>query len=120
MRANFLTMLGLSFALTALFLVGCKPAKPAAKIDPHSPEAALAQILEQGRLLTAAVKRYLNEAETGYLMKLQALAETKNKLDIHYALQTVMKSWLLFHLPLTLAVLMFALWHVLLVHAYAL
>ena len=52
-------------------------------------------------------------------MKLQTLAETKNKIDIHYALQTVMKRWLLIHVPLTVAVLMLVVWHVLLVHAYA-
>ena len=68
----------------------------------------------------ATVKRYLKDAESAYLVKLQALAETKNKIDIHYALQTVMKGWLLVHVPLTVAVLVFVIWHILLVHAYAL
>ncbi len=66
------------------------------------------------------VKRYLNEAESSYLAKLEALAEMKNKIDIHYALQTVMKGWLLIHVPLTAVLLVFVLWHILLVHAYAL
>ena len=67
----------------------------------------------------ATVKRYLNEAEKSYLVKLQALAETKNKIDVHYALQTIMKSWLLIHVPLTVALLVMVGWHILLVHAYA-
>lgn len=72
------------------------------------------------RQQVATVKRYLNDAEGAYLAKLQILAETKNKIDIHYALQTVLKSWLLVHVPLTVAVLVFVIWHILLVHAYAL
>ena len=68
----------------------------------------------------ALIKQYLNETETSYLAKLQTLAEMKNKIDVHYALQTVMKSWLLIHIPLTVAVLVLAAWHILLVHIYAL
>lgn len=68
----------------------------------------------------SVVKGYLNEAESVYLMKLQILAETKNKIDIHYTFQTILKSWLLVHVPLTAAVLVLAIWHILLVHAYAL
>ena len=55
----------------------------------------------------AVVRHYLNDAEQAYLAKLQVLAETKNKMDIHYALQTVLKSWLLVHIPLTVAVFVF-------------
>ncbi len=68
----------------------------------------------------ATVRSYLNDAERVYLEKLQVLGETKNKIDIHYALQTVLKSWLLIHIPLTVAVVVFVIWHIVLVHAYAL
>ena len=68
----------------------------------------------------AVVRRYLNDAENSYMMKLQVLAETKNKIDVHYTLQTILKYWLLVHVPLTAAVLVFVIWHILLVHAYAL
>ncbi len=68
----------------------------------------------------ATVKHYLNDAEKVYLAKLQVLAETKNKIDVHYAVQTILKSWLLVHIPLTVAVVVFTVWHILLVHVYAL
>ena len=68
----------------------------------------------------ATVKRYLNDAENVYLAKLQVLAETKNKIDLHYALQTILKSWLLIHIPLTVAVIVLVIWHIVLVHVYAL
>lgn len=50
-------MVGMSFVIAALPLTGCKEAKPPAKIDPHSPQAALQQMLEQGTLLNDAMKR---------------------------------------------------------------
>ena len=68
----------------------------------------------------AVVKHYLNDSERVYLAKLQVLAEMKNKVDVHYAIQTILKSWLLIHIPLTVAVVVFTVWHILLVHIYAL
>lgn len=68
----------------------------------------------------AAVRRYLSDDETEYLDRLMALADYKNNLDIHYALQSVMKRWLLLHVPLTVGLLALSVWHVLIVHIYAL
>ncbi len=68
----------------------------------------------------ATVRRYLNNVECAYLDKLAVLAETKNKIDIHYAVQSILKGWLLVHVPLTIAVVALAVWHILLVHVYAL
>jgi hypothetical protein len=66
------------------------------------------------------VARYLNEAERSYLDRLFKLAAYKNDIDFHYTAQTIMKGWLLIHLPLAAAVMMLAVWHVVLVHIYAL
>ena len=51
---------------------------------------------------------------------LTTLAERKAEIDFHYAAQALMKRWLLLHLPLAAAVVLLALWHILLVHIYAL
>ena len=67
-----------------------------------------------------AVRRYLNEDERGYLDALAGLAEVKTKIDFHYVAQRIMKGWLLVHLPLAAAVMVVALWHLVLVNAYAL
>ena len=68
----------------------------------------------------AAVRRYLSADEKAYLDQLTDLAQYKNKVDIHYALQGVMKRWLLFHVPLTAGLLAMSIWHMLIVHIYAL
>jgi hypothetical protein len=64
------------------------------------------------------VRPYLNEAERGFLDRLAALAERKADVDFHYAAQSLMKRWLLLHLPLAAVTLLLALWHILLVCAY--
>src|ERR1022692_928927 len=68
----------------------------------------------------APVRLYLNEAEQKFLDRLTALAERKAEVDFHYATQALMKRWLLAHLPLAAAVVLLTLWHILLVHIYAL
>ncbi|MBI3881739.1 MAG: hypothetical protein HY301_16945 [Verrucomicrobia bacterium] len=68
----------------------------------------------------AAVRLYLNDAERAHLNRLTALAERKLEIDFHHAAQSLMKRWLLLHLPLAAAVMLLALWHVFLVCVYAL
>lgn len=68
----------------------------------------------------ATVRRYLSDDEQDYLDQLTALAEYKNDVDLHYALQGVMKRWLLFHVPLTVGLVAMSVWHLLIVHIYAL
>jgi len=68
----------------------------------------------------STVQRYLNAVELGYLERLASLARIKNQIDFHYAAQGVMKGWLLVHVPLAAALLVLAVWHVVLVHVYAL
>ena len=69
---------------------------------------------------TTNLRRYLNDAERQYLDQLFEFAYTKNRVDFHYAMQSIMKVWLLFHLPLAVATLALAVWHAILVHVYAL
>lgn len=66
------------------------------------------------------VRRYLGEAERAHLDRLAALAERKLDVDFHYFAQLLMKSWLLLHLPLAAIVVLLALWHLALIHIYAL
>ncbi len=67
-----------------------------------------------------AVRLYLNEAERDFLDLLTLLAERKTEVDFHYAAQTLMKRWLLLHVPLTAVVVLLVVWHLLLVHIYSL
>ena len=66
------------------------------------------------------LRRYLNEAEQTYLDRLAELAVTKNRIDFHYSAQSIMKRWLLFHLPVAVTALALSIWHFMLVHVYAL
>jgi hypothetical protein len=66
-----------------------------------------------------SVARYLNDEEKTYLAQLRQLCVTKAKIDSHYAAQSLMKFWLLVHLPLAASVMVVAVWHLLLVHIYA-
>ena len=68
----------------------------------------------------ANMRRYLNDTEQQYLTRLSDIAYTKTRVDFHYAAQTVMKGWLLIHLPLSVAVMTMAAWHFILVHVYSL
>ena len=68
----------------------------------------------------AYVRHYLNDEEKAYLDRLTKIARQKDKIDLHYALQSVMKRWLLVHIPLTAALMTLALWHLLVANVYAL
>ena len=61
------------------------------------------------------LERFLDEKEREYLDKVYALAEKKRKVDFQYALQTVLKIWLLVHVPLAAAVMAMATWHLILI-----
>ena len=61
----------------------------------------------------------LDDAERGFLDRIRALAERKHVLDLHYALQSVLRRWLFVHLPAAIALCVFAIWHIALVHVYA-
>jgi hypothetical protein len=65
------------------------------------------------------VQRYLNSHENEVLQTLGEMMNHKLELDVHYALQSVMKGWLLVHVPLAVALVLLALWHTIVVHVYA-
>jgi hypothetical protein len=65
------------------------------------------------------IRRYLDGREAIFLDRLNAIAEYKTDVDFHYAAQTVMKLWLFLHLPLAIGTLLLAVWHILLIHIYA-
>tara|TARA_B100000686_G_C16641883_1_gene890604 strand:+ start:57 stop:884 length:828 start_codon:yes stop_codon:yes gene_type:complete len=59
--------------------------------------------------------RYLNDKERYFLDQVFLLAEKKRKIDFHYALQTMLKTWLLLHIPFAAALMAMVIWHVILV-----
>lgn len=66
-----------------------------------------------------AQRRFLNETERGRMAHIADLVCTKDDLDYHYALQWTLKAWLFVHVPLTYALLVFTVFHVVLVHAFS-
>jgi hypothetical protein len=66
-----------------------------------------------------AQDRYLNDKEREAMRTLRVLVERKDDLDFQYALQALLKCWLFVHIPLTYCLLIFAVFHVLVVYAYA-
>ncbi len=63
-------------------------------------------------------ERFLNEKERGYLDQLFILADTKRKIDCHYFVQTLLKGWLLVHVPLAVAVLAMVFWHLIVIQVF--
>lgn len=68
----------------------------------------------------AGAGRYLGEREIAYLDRLGELAHAKARLDLHYAVQGLLRAWLLVHVPLSVALLAVAGWHLLLTNVYVL
>jgi len=71
------------------------------------------------RFQVQTIERYLSAAERAQLTKIEGLALYKDKIDLHYALQSVMKYWLLIHVPLAAALLALMFWHIIAVNVYA-
>jgi len=66
------------------------------------------------------VGRYLSGSEEEFLDRLADLAEKKVKIDNHYAVQSLLKRWLLLHLPLSVGLILLSIWHLIIVNIYAL
>ncbi len=66
-----------------------------------------------------AYGRYLNDAEREMMARLITCVEAKDDLDYQYSLQATLKYWLFVHVPLTYALLVFAVLHLLLVTAFS-
>ncbi|MEC9344885.1 MAG: hypothetical protein VYB54_01585 [Pseudomonadota bacterium] len=67
-----------------------------------------------------AMRRYVDETESGYLQQLEQLALLKNRLDFAWSVNGFLKIWLLFHVPLAVGTLLVMIWHIILVHVYLL
>ncbi|MBT3923278.1 MAG: hypothetical protein HOI80_00740 [Alphaproteobacteria bacterium] len=64
------------------------------------------------------LERFLSEKEREYLDKVYMLAEKKRKIDFHYALQSLLKTWLLVHIPMAAAVTAMVIWHLILIMVF--
>lgn len=64
------------------------------------------------------LRRYLSDQEQGACEKLFGLVRRKDDLDFQQARQRLLKSWLFVHIGLTYALMMLALLHGLLAHAF--
>lgn len=62
--------------------------------------------------------RYLNDEERTVLAQVEALVNRIHQIDTQYALQGALKVWLFVHIPGTYALLVFAVFHSVLVHAW--
>ncbi len=65
------------------------------------------------------LNRYLNEKERATLSQIAELVRQKDGLDYHYALQLLLKGWLFMHIPLTYAMLLWTLAHIVIVFAFS-
>lgn len=65
------------------------------------------------------VDRLLSDGERVHLKQLEELGAAKTALDAQHSLQTLLKSWTMVHVPLAIALLVFAIWHLIVVHVYA-
>lgn len=64
-------------------------------------------------------RRYLNPQENDVLNVIADRLSQKHDLDHQYAVQSILKLWLFVHVPLTYSLLMAALLHIVLVHAFS-
>ncbi|MBI1375254.1 MAG: hypothetical protein GC159_21255 [Phycisphaera sp.] len=62
--------------------------------------------------------RYLCDKEKAIAAQLDELIRAKDNLDYHWAVQGTLKGWLFIHIPLTYGLLLFAVVHAVLVHAF--
>lgn len=67
----------------------------------------------------SSYERFLNDAERETMRQLAGHVERKDDLDYQFALQATLKYWLFGHIPLTYALLVFAVFHLLLVTAFS-
>jgi hypothetical protein len=66
-----------------------------------------------------AQDRYLSEPEREVMRAIEDRVWLKNRLDLQFSLQGTLKYWLFLHVPLTYALLVFAVVHLVLVYAFS-
>ena len=62
--------------------------------------------------------RYLNDREREISRSLAELIEAKDNLDYQWTMQWVLKRWLFVHIPLTYGMMIIAVIHAILAHAF--
>jgi hypothetical protein len=65
-----------------------------------------------------AQRRYLDDTEREYLQEVEACVMAKDDVDYQFAMQATLKGWLFMHVPLTYALIVFVLAHILLVTSF--
>ncbi len=78
----------------------------------HRPRRRLLEELE-------GLERYLDEEERAVVEEIEELIEKKDDLDYHRAHQAVLKRWLFVHVPLTYSLLVVAVVHAAVAHAWS-
>lgn len=71
------------------------------------------------RQRVATVEHLLSEGEREQLRRIEDLGNQKTVVDAQYSLQSLLKAWIMIHVPLAAAMMVFAVWHLILVHVYA-
>ncbi|MDG2480823.1 MAG: hypothetical protein P8Q36_08135 [Alphaproteobacteria bacterium] len=64
------------------------------------------------------VESYLSAGELDYFERLRSMSYVKGDIDRAFAVQGLLKVWLLVHVPATYAFLALVVWHVILIHVY--
>ena len=65
------------------------------------------------------LRRLLSETDAAVLDQIATLTRQKDGLDYHNALQATLKLWLFVHLPFTYGLMLFTVWHIVLVYAFS-
>jgi hypothetical protein len=81
-------------------------------VDSRAPLNAMVREIDE-------VRPFVTESERPSLEKLADLVRRKDGLDYHRALQLALKVWLFVHLPITYALMIYSLAHVLVVFAFS-
>jgi hypothetical protein len=64
------------------------------------------------------IRRYLSEPERAALARVAELGRAKIALDAQYTLQSLLRRWLVVHVPLAVGVIALSLWHLVVVNVY--
>ncbi len=80
--------------------------------ESRRPLAALLSMLDDQR-------RFADASDQEKMFRLEQLMCQKDGLDYHRALQLTLKTWLFVHIPLTYGLLIFTVWHIVLVFAFS-
>jgi len=90
-------------------------------LKPHNIWRHILGISHQCRdliLLLKGLRRYLSRSEQKQVSELMRLIRQKDRLDYHYALQSVLKFWLLIHIPFAYSFLLFVILHIIVANAF--